>query len=71
MIGITTDSVFGQHTDEETTRLIANVTIKSFRLRSPATLLHKYKPLVALVEKMVWAVPCFLLSVLRPLGVSS
>ncbi|KAK7045030.1 cytochrome P450 phenylacetate [Favolaschia claudopus] len=70
-IGISADILFGQRFDDDVTRLVADVNVRSFRQRSLATPLHDYIPLVAGAEKLALALASPIRFVLRPFGVSA
>ncbi|KAF7321109.1 Cytochrome P450 phenylacetate [Mycena chlorophos] len=71
VIGVTADTLYGQHFDEETISLVADVTVDAFRMRSLATPLHDYVPLIHAAERIALLVAAPLGFILRPLGLSS
>ncbi|KAJ6582379.1 hypothetical protein B0H19DRAFT_1118197 [Mycena capillaripes] len=70
-IGIGGDNLYGKRLDDDIVRLVAEVIIKAFRIRSLAMPVHDYIPLVAAAENLALAAAAPIHFILRPLGLSS
>ncbi|KAJ7749897.1 putative cytochrome P450 phenylacetate 2-hydroxylase [Mycena metata] len=66
-IGISVDTFFGRTFEDDVTRLIADLSIKTFRQRSLGTPIHDHVPLVAAAERLALIVATPLHFVLRRL----